>query len=397
MLNRIIILLLTSVLLLFSINSCSDDPTSIGANLLPDQDLITVNSIDSLFFQKTRFYDTDSLALNSSSRVLLGQSDKVESTTLMKFYLFLDDSVQDAISDNSIIIKSAVLEIEPVYTFGAESNNNFDFTLHEITSEWNSLEFGETELPDLDYNIEDVSSNREYFGDTLITLDFDKDLIRSWMDLAVNELQENNHGVYFKFTEGTNKIVGFPAISTTYDSVLTRLKIIIEVPSQFTDTLDIQVTSDAHVVLGELPTTNNNNIFVQGGIPVRSNMFFDVSSIPEYAIINRATLKLFYDESESIIGSSSSDYLSMILMEGYDSSEVDITYSNINLKRDTLETYYSGEITQYVQSWVSEENNGFQLYLFDEIETVNKIAIATEEHPNQLLKPYLEIIYTSKK
>ncbi len=126
-------------------------------------------------------------------------------------------------------------------------------------------------------------------------------------------------------------------------------------------------------------------------------MFFDVSSIPEYAIINRATLKLFYDESESIIGSSSSDYLSMILMEGYDSSEVDITYSNINLKRDTLETYYSGEITQYVQSWVSEENNGFQLYLFDEIETVNKIAIATEEHPNQLLKPYLEIIYTSKK
>lgn len=398
LLNRLIILLTISVLLLFSINSCSDDPTSLGANLLPDQDLITVNSIDSSFFQKVRFYDTDTLALNSSAKVLLGKSDKVESTILMKFYMFLADSIEDAVLDNSIIIKSAVVEMEPIYTFGEESNTSFDFTLHEITSEWNSLKFGKVDLPELDYNSEDVSANHQFHGDSLITFDLNQDLLLNWMKLSANESQENHYGVYFKFTDETNKVIGFPAISSRYDSVLTRIKIIIEVPSKFTDTLEIQVTSDAHVVLGEeLPTSSYQNIFVQGGIPIRANMFFDVSSIPNYAIINRAILKLSYDESESIMGKSSADFLSVILIQNFDSSKIATNYSSVNLSKDSVDTYYSGKITHFVQSWVSEENNGFQLYLLDETETVNKLAIATENHPNKSLRPYLEIIYTSKK
>jgi len=390
-------MLTLSVILLFSINSCSDDPVSIGSNLLPDQDLIIVNSIDSSFFQKTRYYDSDTLALNSSSKVLLGQSDNVESTILMKFYMFLADSVKEAILDNSIIIKSAVMEMEPIYTFGDETNNSFDFKIHEITSEWNSLEFGKKDLPDLDYNIENVSSNHQFLGDSLITMDFDQNLILEWMNLAANELQENNHGVYFNYTDETNKIIGFPAISMLYDSVLTRLKIIIEVPSQFTDTLEIQVTSDSHVVTGKLPTSTNQNLFVQGGIPVRSNMFFDVSSIPNIAIINRAILKLSYDETETIKGSTDADYLGVILVDEFDSSNINLDLARIALDKDSIDTFYSGEITRFVQSWVSNENNGFQVYLFDEIETVNKLAIASEAHPNIALRPYLEIIYTSKK
>ncbi len=397
LLNRLIVLIVISVLLLFFINSCNEDPTSLGANLLPDQDLITVNSIDSSFFQKERVYATDSLALNSSSRVLLGKSDNVESTILMKFYMFIADSIKDAVRDNSIIIKSAVMEMEPIYTFGKESNTTFDFTIHKITSKWNSLEFGKKELPQLDYNPEDVSSNHQFLGDSLITMDFDKNLLLDWMKLSTNESQVDNHGVYFKFTDATNKIIGFPAISTLYDSVLTRIKVILEVPSKFTDTLTIQVSSDAHVVLGELPTSNNQNIFVQGGIPVRSNMFFDVSSIPNYAIINRATLKLFYDESESILSENSTNVLSAMMVQDFDSSKIDIGYPKVNFVKDSVNTFYSSEITEFVQGWVTSENNGFQLYLLNEIATVNKLAIATDKHPNPALKPYLEIIYTSKK
>jgi len=394
-LNRLIILLTISVLLLFSINSCNDDPTSIGANLLPNQDLINVNSIDSSFIQKARFYDTDTLALNSSSKVLLGKSDKVESTILMNFVMFLADSINEAILDNSIIIHSAVMEMEPIYTFG-ESNSPFDFTIHEITSEWNSLEFGKADLPGLTYNAEDVSSNHQFLGDSLITMDFDKDLFLEWMKLSANETQEENHGIYFEYTDETNKIIGFPAISPLYDSVLTRIKVIIEVPSQFTDTLELQVTSDAHVVLGELPITSNQNIFVQGGIPVRSNMFFDISSIPNNAIINRAILKLSYDESETIMGSSSADILRVAPVEDFEASELSTDYLPLSISKDSVGTFYSGEITPIVQAWVSAENNGFQLYMIDEVETVNKLAIATENHPNKDLLPYLEIIYTSK-
>jgi hypothetical protein len=396
LLNRFIFLITISALLLFSINSCSEDPTSIGANLVPHQDRINVNSIDSAFFQKARYYDTDTLALNSSAKVLLGKSDNVESTILMNFIMFLADSVSEAVLNDSLIIKSAVMEMQPIYTYGEESSNSFDFTLHEITSEWNSLSFGKNDLPGLVYNAEDVSTNRQFLGDSLITLDFDKDLVLNWMNFSANEAYTDINGVYFKFTDETNKVVGFPAISPSYDSVLTRLKVIIEVPSQFTDTLVIQVTSDAHVVLGELPTTSNQNIFVQGGIPVRSNIYFDISSIPNNAIINRAILKLSYDESETNLGSSDVGILRVIPLEDYETSEINISYPGLSLFKDTTNTYYSGEITPIVQTWVSDANNGIQLYLIEEVETVNKLAIATENHPNKDFIPYLEIIYTSK-
>ncbi len=396
LLNRLIILFAISVILLFSINSCSDDPTSIGANLLPEQDLIRVNSIDSAFFQKARFYDTDTLALNTSSKVLLGKSDDVESTILMNFLMFFADSVNEAILDNSIIIQSAVMEMEPIYKFGVESNNAFDFTLHEITSDWNSLEFGKADLPGLVYNAEDVSSNHQFLGDSLITLDFDKDLLLAWMNSSANESYEDIRGVYFKYTDETNKVIGFPAISPLYDSVLTRITVIIEVPSQFTDTLVMQVSSDAHVVFGELPTTNNQNIFAQGGIPIRSNIFFDISTIPNNAIINRAILKLFYDESETIMGSADAGILRVAPIDDFEASDLNTSYPPMSIYKDSSDTFYSGDITPIVQTWVSDGNNGVQLYLIDEIDVVNKLAIATENHPDKNLTPYLEIIYTSK-
>lgn len=395
MFNRFIIYLTISLFLLFSLNSCGDDPTSIGANLLPIQDLIRINSIDSAFIQKARYYDTDTLALNSSGKVLLGKSENVESTILMNFILFLPDSVKEAILNESLIILSAVMEMEPIYTFGEETNL-FDFTLHEITSDWNSLDFGKQDLPDLVYNSEDLSSNRQFLGDSLITLDFNRELLLEWMKSSANESYDDINGVYFNYTSETNKVIGFPAISPIYDSVLTRIRAIIQVSSKFTDTLLIQVTSDAHVVLGESPNSNNQNIFVQGGIPIRSNMFFDVSSIPNNAIINRAILKLSYDESETNLGSSDVGILKVIPIEDYETSELNIDYPPISLFKDSTNTFYSGEITPIVQLWISEENNGFQLYLIDEIESVNRLAIATENHPNKDLTPYLEIIYTSK-
>jgi hypothetical protein len=221
-------------------------------------------------------------------------------------------------------------------------------------------------------------------------------LLLNWMKFSANESYTDINGVYFKFTDETNKVIGFPAISPLYDSVLTRLKVIIEVPSKFTDTLVIQVTSDAHVVLGELPITSNQNIYVQGGIPVRSNIYFDISSIPNNAIINRAILKLSYDESETNLGSGDAGILRVIPLEDFETSEINIEYPALSLYKDSSNTYYSGEITPVVQTWISDENNGIQLHLIDEVETVNKLAIATENHPNKDLIPYLEIIYTSK-
>ncbi|MDA3861971.1 MAG: hypothetical protein PF445_12185 [Melioribacteraceae bacterium] len=397
MLNRFVLFFLILTFVVGFI-SCDDDPTSLGSNLLPDQDLINVfmiNSIDSSFQQKSKFYDTDTLALSSSSKMFLGKNGNVESTMLMKFYMFFPDSIKEAILGDSLILNSAVIELEPIFTYGDE-NNTFEYTVHEITNDWNSLEFGKNEFELLTYNEDDISSNHQSVGDTsiIMSFDIDKDLVTNWLSLSANETQEENFGVYFNYSSATDKILGFPAISTQYDTVLTRLKMIVEVPGNFVDTLTVEVTSDAHVVLGEMPTSNNQNIFVQGGIPIRSDLFIDVSKIPDYSIINKATLKLFVDETESDVSTVPSDFIGVLLLNDYETSELNTSYAGILLDFDTLS--YSGDITIFVQEWLSNGNNGMKLHLLDEVETVNKIAISGSEKTDITLRPYLEIIYTSK-
>ncbi|MBU0472607.1 MAG: hypothetical protein KKF62_00450 [Bacteroidetes bacterium] len=395
MLNKLIRLFAISILLIGLI-SCNDDPTSLGSNILPNKDLINVsqiNSLDSVFQQKARFYNSDTLDLSSSTKIFLGKNGNVESTMLMEFLFFFPDSIKEAILGDSLIVKSVVMELEPIYTKG-NASNYFNFSVHEITSDWNSLDFSVEDLSSLQYNPEDISSNHILSGDTLITIDIDKNVVTDWLKLYANETQETNYGVYFNFENATDKILGFPAISSLYDSVLTRLKIVVEVPNYYTDTLTAQVTSDAHVVKGELPTTNNHSIIIQGGIPIHSNLFIDVSKIPQYSIINKATLKLFIDESESEIGTIASDYIKVALLDDYESSKVSTFYSALNLELDSL--FYSGEITTYVQEWITNGNNGMKLYLSNEVESLNKVAISGTDNSDVKLRPYLEIIYTSK-
>jgi len=400
-LNKITKWFSVSLLLIASI-SCDDGPTSLGTNLLPEQDLINahkINSVDLSFLQKSKFYDTDSLSLASAARIFLGKNGNVESTMLMKFYMFFPDSITDAIKGDSLVLNSAVIEMEPLYTYGDE-NNSFNFTVHEITNDWNSLEFGKNELELLTYNPEDISSNHQSSGDTSITFtfDIDKEIITNWLKQSAEETQaDENFGIYFNYDNSTDKILGFPAISPEYDSVLTRLVMIVEVPGNFIDTLTVQVTSDVHVVnkIFELDIPSNQSIYAQGGIPIRSNLFIDVSTIPEYAIINRATLKLFVDEDNSEIGSIESKYVGLLMLEDYESSEINTSFAGVLLELDSVLTY-SGDVTNFVQEWISNENNGIKLHLLDEIETINKISFYGTENPNISLRPYIEIIYTSK-
>lgn len=394
--NRLLVLFISLTFVVLFV-SCNDDPTSLGSDLIPNQDFINatkVNSVDLNFEQKSKYHNTDSLSLTSASKIFLGKSGNVQSTMLMKFFMFFPDSIQNAILGDSLNLLSSVVEMEPFYVYG-DKENSFDFTVHKINSDWNSLDFGETDLEALDFDITDLKSNYKNEGDSLITFDIDKDVVQNWMELAANSQQENNYGVYFNLKEGSNKILGFPSISTLYDSVLTRLKLIVEVPNNYTDTLTVQVTADVHVVSGDLPNTVKDNIFVQGGIPVRSDIFIDVSQIPQDAIINQATLMLYVDDDESEIGTIETTLLRLALLSDYELSEINTSYAGINMEMDSSDNY-TADITNYVQEWISNENNGMKLFIYDEAETINKVAIYSNKNTNLALRPYLEIIYTIK-
>ena len=397
MLNKIFKIFLLTSGIIFLVISCSDDPTSIGIDLLPNKDFIdifTVNSDEGAFAQESKTY-TDSLDLTSSSVLHLGKHDNIQSTMLMKFFIFLPDSIKDPINNGTFQVLNSTIELVPIYTY-ADKSNYFDFSLHEINSSWSSLTFNKDSLANLNYENIDVSSNRIY-ADNLITLDFDKELTQEWLKYSASgEQVGNNNGLYFNFDPSSNKVVGFPAISYEDGSKLTKLTIVIEVPGNFIDTVVVPVTSDVHVVLGDLPTGNPENIFIQGGIAVRSNFMIDVSLIPDNTIINKATLNFSYDETESLIGSKTSDSLGAITLTDYASNTINETLQPALFTREGM--IYSGDITRFVQSWVSEqENNGLQLFLVNEITTVNKVALKGALAADSSARPYLEVIYTAKR
>ncbi len=390
------ILIITSALITILV-SCTDEITSIGKNLLPNKDIIDIlfiNSEEGAFEQQSKYY-TDSLSLTTSSVLLMGKHDNVESTMLMKFLIFLPDSIKDAVNDETLQVLSSTMELVPIYTY-ADKSNHFDFNVHKINSTWNSLTFDKDSLSSLNYDDIDLSSNRNY-TDTLISFDFDKELTQQWLNYsAADDQASNNNGIYFNYEASSDKVVGFPAISYGVDNKLARLKIVVNVPGSFTDTVEVEVTSDVHVVLGDLPVGNQENIFIQGGIVVRANLMIDVSQIPDNTIINKATLKLSYDESESLIGTKTSDSLGVAALTDYNANELDETLPPALMKREG--STYTGDITRFVQSWVSnQENHGLQIFLVNEIITVNKVALKGASPADPNLKPYLEIIYTSKR
>ena len=397
MLTRLLKIFILTSILISALVSCTDDPTSIGIDFIPNKDIIDIlyiNSDDGAFDQQSKYY-TDSLSLNTSSALLLGKHDNVESTMLLKYFIFLPDSLKDAVNDGTLEVISSTMEMQPNYTY-ADKSNFFDFSVHKINTFWNSLTFDKDDLEDLDYDDFDLSSNR-VFEDTLITFDFDKELTEEWLTYSASEDQgEYNNGIYFNYLPGTDKVLGFPAISAGNDEDLARLKIVVEVPGSFVDTVVVQVTSDVHTVLGDLPVGNPENIFIQGGIVVRANLMIDVSQIPDNTIINRATLKLYYDESESLIGTKTSDSLGVASLVDYEGNVLDETLPPILMERE--DSLYSGDITRFVQNWVSnQENEGLQIFLVNEIITVNKVALIGAFPVDPDHKPYLEVIYTSKR
>lgn len=382
----------TALLLL----SCDDEPTSLGGNLIPNQDIIdilTINSLDSSFSQTSKYYE-DSLSLNSSRRVLLGKYNNVESTMLFKFIFFLPDSIITAINDDKLVVQSSWIEMVPNYIFG-ESTNQYDFSVHEINSSWSSLTFNKDSLSSLDYDINNLSSDQK-ITDSIITFNFDKTITEEWLQLAAQENQAANNGVYYKHSSATDKILGFPALTAATPASITRLMVLVEVPGEFSDTIVAPATSDVHVVLGTLPVGNSENIFLQGGLAARANLWIDVSAVPGDAIINKATLFLHYDSTETIIGSVPSDSIGVLILKDSTENVINTSFSPILLRK--INSVYQGDITQFVQGWISEtENEGIQLFLTSEVPTVNKVAIKGSTSLDKSVRPYLEIIYTKKR
>jgi hypothetical protein len=386
-------ILVVILVIAFYLISCSDEPTSIGIELL-NGDLVIVSIFDTMddSISQSSSYFKEVIPLGFSSKILIGRKDDIEASTLMNFVFFIDDSLEQDFLDDNITINHAFIELKPVYTYTDESAD-FDFTVHEITSSWTSTGFTSDSLADLTYDMTDLSSNKN-FTDTLYTFDLENEFILSWIKSYIDTTLDRNNGIYYKPAMNSGKVVGFQAL-TTISSDAAKLKVVIEKQGSFIDTISGFIFSDASAVNADLPVLPAGDIGVQASVTIQSRLIFDLSAVPREVRINKAELILTVDTLYSVTGSPSSTNLAAYRVT--DSSSVAIDeFSVIILAKEN--NVYTGNITSFIDSWVTnEDNQGLVIRSASLLEGLELFAIKGSDQTQISERPRLRIVFTGKK
>jgi hypothetical protein len=371
--------------------SCSDNPSSIGGGLLKG-DRLNVSEIDSFkdTLAQTSSYFKRTFELGGAGGLLVGKAENVESSTLMNFYISLEDSIKSSLLADSIEVIGARIYLRRIYSFG-NKNGSYDITVHQIESGWTSAHFTADSLPMLSYDPSDISFNKT-FSDTLDQFDINNDLALSWLKYSADSVG-NNFGIYIKPSPGSQKIVGYQAL---YSGILNVPSITIafqRLGVAYTDTLTFIANSDVSVVTGNIPSVTQSSIIVQGGLAINAKLWFDVSRVPFNAVINSAILTLHFDSAKTIISDTTNTILAGFLQ---DSSSL-VADSSVLVTLNSVDNSLTGSITTYVQRWVNTgTNEGILLFARNEYSSVDLFTFMGSNAVDSL-KPRLHIIYTTKK
>jgi len=372
--------------------SCSDSPSSLGADLL-SQDLINILELDSAkdsLFQSSSTYKKV-IALSNADRLLLGKKDNVEAGILLKFLIFFADSIKQQIINNELTVLSAKVEFTKNYTFG-NSSAPIDYSVHQINSSW-STGFTSDSLTLLSFDANDISFGKT-FTDTINTFNFDNQTALNWLKARADSITPIDNGLYVKPSMSSEKIIGFQALSID-DLSIPSLEIVIQKAGVYIDTLSYFPSIDLSVISGSLPDVGFENIGIQAGLNSEARLFFDLSSLPKGIVVNYAKLILTIDTIKTITGSSFTNSLRVNYLTDSTSLIIDSTFS-LFLDRDS--NTFEGSVTSFVQRTLIENNNqGLLLSASDKLNGVELFAIKGSNAAIFTERPKLQIIYTSKK
>jgi len=376
--------------------SCSDSPTSVGENIIPDQDKIKFAQYDSFTEdtpQQSYSYQAK-LKLGVGEKVLLGKTSYGESSLLYKYWIYMDDTLLTRVMNNELIVKSATMEMKTSYKFG-ESSAPFDFAVHQVRNAWTEDGFDADSLKNLQYDASDVSFNKS-ITDTLIKFDINPSVITEWLKAKKDSNLTRNYGILLKPKSGTNRMIGFDAVYTDGSSDNIVLNFIVERAAvNYVDTVYAAPFWDVHVLEGSKPTSENH-FFLQGSLGIRSMLSFDISNLPKNIILNKAILELNVDPTKTNDGTPASD--SIIVQTFGDSITYKLTSDSLYyVYMGRTGNVYSGDIAWMVQKWIKgDANQGLMLALPDEYYSAARIAIYNSKETNKALRPRLKITYTIK-
>jgi hypothetical protein len=378
------------LLMAFVLISCNDDPSPVGSHLLAP-DFINIEQINSLdnSIPQTSSSRTIQTPLGSSARLFAGRQENLEASFLVRFSISLPDSIKNELTANNIIINSSWVELTRTYTFG-DTNGILNLNVHKINNGWSSSGFIADSLAAL--STTDLMIN-PLVTDSITTFNVTGDLVLEWLKQSADPALGINWGLYILPAENSTMIYGYQALISNAANIPT-LKVAIEKPGFYVDTLSYFPLADISVVKELTPFSADESITVQSGLKTISHITFDVSSIPEFAVINKAELMLTSRNSLTIIGSDAG-----VNIQGYlpaDTMNIDSAASGrVNFTK--FNNLYTANITGIVQEWLNSRNSrGIVITTDNEINGLERFVFWRSDAADASVRPRLIITYTNK-
>jgi len=384
-----------SAISIFFIVSCNDSPTDLGTKFL-SQDGVEVLKLDSSIdtINQTSYSFKNVFPLGASSQLLLGKAENVTSNVLLLFVFAIPDSIKEELALRNLTVIDSYVEMNKNYSFG-DSNAVFDYSVYKVNERWLSSTFTADSFAFLDYdNSVDLSFNRTTANDTVYSFHLDTTLTSSWLQNYVDTTVASNYGILLSPTDNTQKVLGFTAFNVNGQND-PRLRIVVQKPGSYIDTLVGYIASDISVVLGDIPNVGTENIVIQSSLTSEAKLIFDFSVVPEDVVINLATLTLTLDTLATKTGSSFSNRLSVYLLADSATNKLnpDFVYT-----LDRSGATFTGDITNILRAWNNRvDNQGLLIKSTLEFWGLETFVLKGSNASLIEQRPRLEIVYSRGK
>ena len=393
MINKIFLSFISAITI-FLLISCNDSPTDLGVNFL-NQDGVSLSkfdtSVDSMLQFSRNFKNVYSLG--GSDQLLIGKAENVTAHALIKFIFAIPDSIKSELLARNLTVIDSWVELIKNYRFG-DSAATFDYGVYKINSSWTSSKFTADSLATLSYDNTDLSFNRTTENDTVYSFHVDTTLTSSWLQNYVDTTFGSNNGILISPTSNTQKVLGFTAFNTSgVDDP--RLRIVVQKPGEYIDTLIGYVASDISSVLGEIQNVGTENLAIQSSLTSEAKLFFDLSVLPKDIVINSAILTLAVDTLQTKTGTNFTNSLRVYLLKDSSKNELNTNFV-YTLKRSNAT--YTGEITNILRAWNNNvSNQGILVKANNEIHGIEIFAVKGSNAAEISKRPKLEIVFSRKK
>ena len=147
-------------------------------------------------------------------------------------------------------------------------------------------------------------------------------------------------------------------------------------------------------VAGSEPDLPSGLVAAQSSVTINSKLNFDVGVLPVGLVINKAELILTTDSVNSVYGSSYNNSLLVFFLNSNDSIKTEGNPIRLAYKNNQ----FSGDITGFVRSWVSKnENFGMLIQTGNQSLGTDLFALKGSNYSEIVERPRIIITYTVKK